>query len=122
VDVMLVLVFKSARLLSGSLQVAGLTTLICAYHGPMTELYFYTFFVYDVLCNLFYFAGLYLYLAVRSRGELVSNARLAAIGIAYICALDSKEMAVTLPLALLAYEFLFHTPKWNDLRKLAFEQ
>ena len=40
---------------------------------------------------------------VRARKQYLGNMRLAWFLILYICALDSKEMAVTLPAVLVAY-------------------
>jgi hypothetical protein len=48
------------------------------------------------------------YARVRAQGRLLRGGETAlAIGL-YLCALNSKEMALTLPLMLLAYEFLYH--------------
>jgi hypothetical protein len=47
---------------------------------------------------------------VRARKQYLNNAQLAVVLILYVFALDSKEMAVTLPVVLMAYEFLLGEP------------
>jgi hypothetical protein len=87
---------------------AGLGTLIVAYHAGLSMLYYNTAFIYDVLCFLFYMGAFLFYARVRAQGRLLRGGETAVVMGLYLCALDSKEMALTLPIVLLAYEWIYH--------------
>ncbi|MBI3666525.1 MAG: hypothetical protein HY236_09945 [Acidobacteria bacterium] len=106
----LFLVFRFTRRLTGSDEVGVLAALICSFHARFIEIYCNTGTVYDVLCFSFYFAALSFYVATRQGGRLVQGWRLAWFVVLYIGALDSKEMALTLPLMIGIYELVYHTP------------
>jgi hypothetical protein len=106
----LYLVYRFARRLGcGELQ-AGLAALIVAYHAGLSMLYYSTSFIYDVLCFSFYISAFLCYARVRAQGRLLRGGETVLVIGLYLCALNSKEMALTLPLVLLAYEFLYHRP------------
>jgi hypothetical protein len=85
--------------------------LLAAYHTSFAHLYFDTGFIYDVFCYCFYFTTLLVYLRRRQANRFPGWGTTAACCVLYICALDSKEMALTLPVFLLAYECLHHPPR-----------
>jgi len=94
--------------------------MIACYHGGLGNLYYNSAFVFDVLCGVFYFGALAYYARIRSSGRLLSWGQTAAFLGLYLCALNSKEMAVTLPVILLAYECLLQpAPRlpWKNLVK-----
>src|ERR1039458_9211450 len=91
----------------GELQ-AGLATLLVAYHAGLSMLYYSTAFIYDVLCFAFYMGAFLCYARVRAQGRLLRGRETALVMGLYLCALDSKEMALTLPIALLAYEWIYY--------------
>src|SRR5450759_2024271 len=91
----------------GELQ-AGLATLLVAYHAGLSMLYYNTAFVYDVLCFSFYMGAFLCYARVRAQGRLLRGGETALVMGLYLCALNSKEMALTLPIVLLAYEWIYH--------------
>jgi hypothetical protein len=95
------------RIGCGELQ-AGLATLLVAYHAGLSMLYYNTAFIYDVLCFSFYMGAFLCYARVRAQGRLLRASETALVMGLYLCALDSKEMALTLPIALLAYEWVYH--------------
>ncbi len=70
-------------------------------------------FIYDVLCSLFYLAALACYVSIREKGEPLRPLQLFGCLVLYLCALSSKEMAVTLPVIILIYELLkyYHEPE-----------
>ena len=105
------LTYAVARRLAGSREIAALTALAMAYQLRLGWLYFDTGFIYDVLCYFFLFAALALYLRVRARALALRPWQWAAPFALYICALNSKEMAVTLPAFLGTYELLYHPPR-----------
>jgi hypothetical protein len=110
----LYLVYRFARRLGcGELQ-SGLAALIVAYHAGLSMLYYSTAFIYDVLCFSFYMSAFLCYARVRAQGRLLRGRETALVMGLYLCALNSKEMALTLPMVLLAYEFLYHRPTGMD--------
>jgi hypothetical protein len=104
------LIYRFARLLGCGELAAALAALVACYHAGLGNLYYNAAFVYDALCCFFYLATLVYYLRIRSAARppnLRQNAVLLAL---FLCALNSKEMAVTLPIMLLVYEWIYHRP------------
>ena len=110
--------FCLARLLSGSRALAFLVALAMCYHGQMASLVFTGSFIYDVLCGFFYFAALTYYVYVREKGLALRPAQLAIFLALYVCALNSKEMAVSLPVIVFIYEAL-KCPRLRDWNEFA---
>jgi hypothetical protein len=106
------LTYAVARRLAGSRTAAALTALAAAYHGQAVHLYFDTGYVFDVLCYFFYFSAVMVYLRARVRNHeehrFPTRHELAACCALFVCALNSKEIAITLPVFLLLYELLYH--------------
>ncbi len=86
---------------------AILAALILSYNAAFVDLYYNFGTIYDLLCFSFYLSALGLYIHVRKSGAFLSASSLAGLLLLYICALNSKEMAVTLPLILIVYEITF---------------
>jgi hypothetical protein len=101
------LTYCLARRLAGSREVGLAAALLISYHPNFGSLYFDTGFIFDVLCYLFYFGALLYYVRIRQRGRALSAGELAALAGLYICALNSKEMAATLPAFVLLYEAMY---------------
>jgi hypothetical protein len=106
----IVVYYLFASLLTGSRRIAWLAALFASYHPYMSDMIYSNAVIYDVLCFGFYFAALGWYLRARTRGRLLSWRETALFFLLYICALDSKEMAVTMPVTLLLYELFYHPP------------
>src|SRR5262245_18609507 len=104
-----------ARLLASSRSVAFLAVLAFCYHPYVASLVFVGAFIYDVLCGLFYFAALTYYVHIREKGACLRPTQLVLFLLLYVCALTSKEMAVTLPVIVLTYELLRspHSANWG---------
>lgn len=98
--------FHLAQSLSGSRAVGFLVALAMSYHQELAYLAFVGSFIYDVLCGLFYVAALTYYLRIRQKGLALRPAQLVIFLSLYVCALNSKEMAVSLPVIVLLYEVL----------------
>jgi len=114
------LMYRFARVLGSGELPAAIVALIACYHGGLGNLYYNSTFVFDALCGLFYFAAFVYYAGIRSSGSLLSRGQAAAFLGIYLCALNSKEMAVTMPVVLLTYEWLYHAPPpwpWKALAK-----
>jgi hypothetical protein len=107
----LVLVYATARRLAGSREAGLLTALIGCYHGRFEDLYYNTGTVYDLLCFTFYVAAFLVYVRGRESGRRLRWGEVILVAGLYVCALNSKEMAVTLPLAILTYEWIYHWPE-----------
>ncbi|MBI2820555.1 MAG: hypothetical protein HYX73_11295, partial [Acidobacteria bacterium] len=99
-----------AKTLSRSTEVATLATLLVTYHAWFVDLYYSSGTVYELLCFFFYFTALLYYVRIRQAGRWLRPAQWAWLCLLYLCALNAKEMAVTLPLFLGIYEFLFSPP------------
>jgi hypothetical protein len=104
-----------ARLLASSRSVAFLAVLAFCYHPHVANLVFVGAFIYDVLCGFFYLAALTYYVQLREQDVSLPPAKLLIFLLLYVLALDSKEMAVTLPIIILTYEFL-KAPLWADCK------
>jgi hypothetical protein len=111
----LYLAWRAAAAVAGD-EAAALTVLFACYNVGVV-LYHDTGIIYDILCFTFYFAALAFYAAVRTRKKYLSNAQLVLFLIFYIFALDSKEMAVTLPVVLVAYEIFLGEPAVASLAR-----
>ena len=102
-----------ARLLASSRPVAFLGVLAFCYHPHVASVVFVGAFIYDVLCGLFYLAALAYYVHIRQKGNYLRASQVVLFLLLYVFALNSKEMAVTLPLIVLIYELL-NTPRWGS--------
>jgi hypothetical protein len=100
--------YSVARRLSGSRETGAITALLGSYHPALAPLYLDTAYIYDALCYCFYFAAMLLYVRARDQGRQLTRWELVVCCLLYICALNSKEMAVTLPVALLLYELIYN--------------
>ena len=105
------LTYAVARRLSGSGEIGAVAVLLGSYTTRLGFLYFDTGYIYDVLCYLFFFAAFLFYVRVRQQERLPNGWEVAVFCGLYICALNSKEMAVTLPVFLALYEVLYHPPR-----------
>jgi hypothetical protein len=106
--------YRFARVLGCAELPAAMAALIACYHGGLSNLYYNSVFVFDVLCGVFYLAAFVYYARIRAAGLLPKGRQTAAFLGLYLCALNSKEMAVTMPVILLAYEWLYHgAPRWR---------
>jgi hypothetical protein len=107
------IVYYLSRRLTCSRSIAFLAVLALCYHPGLANLVFVGAFIYDVLCGFFYFAALAYYIHFRNEGVSLQPLQLLGFLVLYICALNCKEMAVTLPVIILIYEFL-RSPRWAD--------
>jgi hypothetical protein len=106
------LVYRLARLLGGGggELAAGLAALVVCYHAGLANLYYNTAFAYDALCGFFSLAALLYYISIRTAGRFPDARGKLLFAVLLVCALNSKEMALTLPGMLLAYEGIYHPP------------
>ena len=112
------LMYRFARVLGASELAGGIVALIACYHGGLSNMYYESVFVSDVLCCIFYLAAFTYYVRIRISAQLLSRGQtLAFLGL-FVLAINSKEMALTMPVMLLAWEWLYREPPALPGRKL----
>jgi hypothetical protein len=107
---LLLLNLALATALAWRLSRSGFTALLFAilfcYHACLSDLYFSTATLYDILCFTFTFAALLFYASIRSQARAPRWHELAGLCFLSALAIGSKEMAVALPLLLALIEWL----------------
>jgi hypothetical protein len=114
----IVLAYRFARVLEATPEAAVLSTLLFAYNGSMGDLYYNTGTIYDLLCFPLYIGAILVYTRDRSRNRHLGWTAMLVVMALFLAALDAKEMAVTLPAALLLYELLYHCREFTHLKHL----
>jgi len=102
----LYLLYRAAAAIS-SKETGWLAALFAAYNSGFIDLYHNTGTIYDLLCFTFYFLALGLYMHARKAGQYLKPRTLISFLILYVCALNSKEIATTLPVIVFGYELVF---------------
>lgn len=102
--------WRIAALLTGSPAAAALTALLVTAHASMAAIYYNTSMLYDIMTCFFLELMLCCYISFRRRGAPLAIWQAALVTVAFIAALDSKELAVVGAGWVLAYEMLFHRP------------
>ena len=116
----LLLAYRLQRLLARSTAAALIGTLLFSYHAEMYGLYFNTGTVYDILCFTFVALALILYVRRRRKEGGLGTAAWVGLLALDLLALQSKEMAWTLPAMLFLYEALyFGLRREGILRRMA---
>jgi hypothetical protein len=113
------LIHRFARSLGCGELAAAIAALAGCYHAGLANLYYNAAFVYDALCGFFYLATMVYYLRIRNTGRTPNARQSVALLALFLCALNSKEMAVTLPVMLLVYEWIYQRPHYS-LRTVTF--
>jgi hypothetical protein len=113
------LAYRFAYLISNSRLIGAMSALLTIYHSNLASLIYWPSFVYDVLCFTFFFLALNYYISIRQKGARLTKRQIAIFMALYVGALESKEMAVSLPLLLILYEVIWHRParrSWREVR------
>ena len=102
-----------ARLVLPTGRALAIAALLFAFHSRVMEIWFRTATIYDILCFSFFYLAVCLYLGIRRDGRMPGA--LGAVGIVAcaVLALDSKEVAVALPVVLAGWELLFAKFHWR---------
>jgi hypothetical protein len=106
----LFLIYKLARRLSGSREIAALSALLYTFHGRLADIYLNNGTLYDVICATFTFLTLLYYVGVRQSGRSIQGWARLKFPAMFICAMNAKEMAGAIPPLLLVYEWLYQKP------------
>ncbi|MBI2680681.1 MAG: hypothetical protein HYX25_06705 [Candidatus Solibacter usitatus] len=101
------LVYQVARILTDSAEMAFLAALIFCYHPALFDLYYDSATLYDLLCGAFYFTIICVYVKWRRSNGSFSWIQVLILLTLLLLALQSKEMALTLPVILTAYEIFY---------------
>ncbi|HBY63715.1 MAG TPA: hypothetical protein DEH78_28150 [Solibacterales bacterium] len=111
IAVNLALVYRFSAIVSGARFTGALAALLLTFHGSLFWLYYGTGLCYDIFCFTWYFAAFTLYVRARNEQRFLRAWEMALWIVCYLLCLNSKEMAVSLPVTILAYEWLFHPPR-----------
>jgi hypothetical protein len=98
------LAFLLIRRLTQSFTAAILGALLFSYQAHLSDLYYSSATIYDLLAGFFYYGCLLLYVQARQQNRPIGGRRCLALSALFWLALNSKEIAVTLPAILLAWE------------------
>ena len=109
------LCFWFARLISGSERIASLAALLFTFQARMIEAWYRTTVIFDTLCFTFAYLAVGLYIKARRDDGDLGWSRVVGLIVLFVCALNSKEFAVAVPVFLLAWEILFNTSKLRAL-------
>ena len=101
------LTYAVARRLAGSRESGALAALLFSVHASMALIYFDTAFIYDVIVYFFYFTIFLIYTRIRSQDRPLRWTETAGCAALFICAVNTKEMALSLPFFLFVYEFYY---------------
>ncbi len=96
-------VYLLTRSLTKNLTISFVTSLLFALHPIHTEAVSYLSGRRDILSALFYLLGFFAYLKGRERG---GRGYYAGAIVSYLLSISAKEMGVTLPLLIFAYEVI----------------
>ena len=107
------LAYLLARRLELTREAAVLATLVFCYNASESIMLYDTCMVDIVICLLFYALAVMAYVGGRQTGQPLGWRRILVVAVTFGLALDSKEVAVTLPGVLLLYELLY---RYRDLR------
>src|SRR5579883_1533154 len=114
------LVFRLARRLTGSREIAALAAFLMSYHHELGDVYTNTGTIFDVVGCTFYALTLLYYANVRARGRVVGW-HYVVLYLLVAATLNSKEIGASLPVVLLAYDWIYFKPlaKWRTLARWA---
>src|SRR5437899_1176318 len=108
------MVYRLAGSLGAGREVVWLASLVMAYHAALAELFYRTSTIYDILCFFFYLSALTYYIRIRAANRTLGIRQVVTVLLLMVAALNSKEMAVTLPFLILAWEACYRPPSaWN---------
>jgi hypothetical protein len=114
----LLLAYLVLSRIGGSREIGAIAVLLFSYHGKFDYLYYNAGSMYDAFCFLFYFLALLIYLRARLQGRFLGAWETLGFLACFICSLNSKEMAATLPVMVLLYELIWHPPDFRSFRAL----
>jgi hypothetical protein len=112
------LTYAFVHRLTASSETAAVATLLHCYHINFMPLYRNTGTCYDIFCFFFYVVAFVYYIRIRQQGRLLRPLEQLAFLSLLVCALNAKEIAVTVPVLIGVYEALYYTPPSHRPRQL----
>lgn len=107
----LLLAWRIGSLLFADSGIGALVVLLICYHASLPDDLVYNFgnfdTIYDIACFTFVYAAFWIWLEARRGGRFPSVRTVLGVAALQILALDSKEMAVALPVLLLLWELFY---------------
>lgn len=110
--------YALARRLIGDRGAAVIAALVGCFHGNALAMYVSNSIIYEILCFTFEISALLYYVRIRQMGRTLKPLEIAILLVLYVCALNSKEMGVMLPLWLAAYEWWYRDAPGLRVRTL----
>ena len=111
------LLFLFAARTSGSAEIGIFTALIGAFHTNFLPLYYNAGMCYDLLSFAAYYGALTYNCSIRRKNQYPTGKQSILILLLYICALNAKEISITLPIVIAAYELIYHPARRDWIRK-----
>jgi hypothetical protein len=97
---------------------ALMALLLLGIHPAFSYAYFDTGSIFDILAYAFFWGAFAVYVQIRQAGRLPGWGGLALVLGLFAAALDAKEIAVSLPVAIALYELVWHPPASWKAREL----
>jgi hypothetical protein len=104
----LYLIWRLAKILSGSTEIGAVAALLYSFHGRLTGIYLNNGTIYDVLCATLTLAALLYYVSIRESGRRLRGQQWVWLYLLFTFALNAKEMAAVIPVLLFLYEAFYH--------------
>lgn len=104
-----VALYQLTKKIDGRVTASSIAAIFAAFHSRFLHIYSEGSYLYDILCGMFFLAAVAFYVARRNRGPL-SCGEIGVVYLLWAAAVNSKEIALTLPAVLLVYEAIFHWP------------
>ncbi len=104
----ILLLILVVRRLTGSSEIALISALVWCYHGRSVDIWVNNGTVYDVLCFTCVMTALLFWISVRQKQISPRWYHHLTVVLLPVCAINAKEMGVTLPLLLLTYEVIYY--------------
>ena len=113
-----VLLAVIVRQLTESRWAALLALAVIGINPDFSAAYFETGTIYDILAYVFFWGAFAWYVRVRHAGRFPGAGQLTLLLVMFVAALDTKEISVTLPVAVALYEIVWRAPCSVDIRRL----
>jgi len=104
-----VALYRLVKELDGRVSAAALAPIFVAFHSRFMHIYAENSYVYDPLCGVLFVATVLFYHHMRQQGLLRSRDVLI-LYLLWAETVNAKEVGLTLPVVLLAYEVVFAKP------------
>lgn len=105
-----VALYRLVEKLDGRAMAAALAVIPLAFHGRFLPIYTDSAYIYDLLCGLFFVVTVLFYHEARRNDRALQPWDVLILYLLWAATINSKEMGLTLPVVLAAYEVVFYRP------------